>query len=718
MRNINPRRSSEMSGASVATMLEARSVAVVGASERAGSFGNEMLLALDHGYAGEVLPVNPRYERIAGRRCYPSLQELDRPVDLVLLGVGNQAVEEQLATAGSIGAHSAVIFSSCYSDPSETPSLIDRLSRRAREEGLLVCGGNCMGFLNLETGLRACGYRMPGELEPGSITFISHSGSAFAALLHNARGLRFNYVVSAGQELVTTAADYMKYALERPSTRAVGLFLETVRDPQGFMHALADAAERDIPVVALKVGRNEISRALVTTHSGALAGEDGAYEAVFDAYGVARVESLDEMADALELLTSGRRAGPGGLASIHDSGGERAMFADAAARVGVPLPPLKRATSARLEAVLEDDLLPINPLDAWGTGNDYEEIFIQSMDALADDPEIAAVAFCVDMTTEMYAEGGYIRAAKEAHARTTKPLAVISNLTSAIDARDARSLRAAGIPVLEGTLSGLRAFKHLFEYRDRWNRPPVHPADRPVEAAERWRVQLATGEPVSEVDALELLADYGLETVAARRAGSRAEAVAAARGLGGAVALKTAAPAVAHKSDVGGVRLGLRGADEVGRAYDEMDARLGPQVIVAAMAPPGVELALGIVVDAQFGPLVMAGAGGTLVEILGDRRFGLVPVDEVRAGALLDRLQVRRLLEGARGMPPADIGAAARAVAALSRLAVDLADVIAAVDVNPVIAGPRGCVAVDALVVPRSAKGADHQAAPRRTLDV
>lgn len=702
-----------MRGASLAAMLEARSVAVVGASERAGSFGNEMLLALDHGYAGDVFPVNPRYERIGSRRCYPSLQELDRPVDVVLLGVGNHAVEEQLAAAGSTGARSAVIFSSCYSDPSESPSLVERLSRLARKEGLLVCGGNCMGFLNLESGLRACGYRMPAELEPGGITFISHSGSAFAALLHNTRGLRFNYVVSAGQELVTTAADYMKHALQRPSTRALGLFLETVRDPQGFMQALAHAAERDIPVVALKVGRNETSRALVTTHSGALAGEDGAYEAVFDAYGVARVESLDEMADALELFSSGRRAGPGGLASIHDSGGERAMFADAAARVGVPLPPLKPATSARLETVLEDDLLPINPLDAWGTGNDYEDIFISSMDALSDDPQIAAVAFCVDMTTEMYAEGGYIRAAKEAHARTTKPLAVISNLTSAIDARDARSLRAAGIPVLEGTLSGLRAFKHLFEYRDRRIRPPVHESDGAPDRTERWRKRLASGEPVSEAGALELLADYGIETVPARRAATRAEAVSAAWSLGNVVALKTAAAGVAHKSDVGGVRLGLRGVDEVGRAYDEMAARLGAQVIVSAMAPPGVELALGIVVDAQFGPLVMVGAGGTLVEILADRRFGLVPVDEDRAGALLDRLQIRPLLDGVRGMPAADIGAAARAVAALSRLAVDLGDVIAAVDVNPVIAGPRGCVAVDALVIPRPATGG-----PQRTSDV
>ena len=660
-----------------------------------------MLLALGHGYDGAVFPVNPRYERIDGRRCYPSLHELGRPVDLVLLGVGNHALEEQLEAAASIGARSAVIYSSCYSDPAVDPPLTERLAERAREAGMAVCGGNCMGFVNLENGLRACGYRMPDGLEKGPFAFISHSGSAFAALLHNGRDLRFNCVVSAGQELVTTAADYLRYALERPTTRAVGLFLEAIRDPQGFVGALELAVERDIPIVALKVGQSPRSKALVATHSGALAGEDGAYEAVFEAYGVARVESLDAMADALELLGCGRRAGPGGLASVHDSGGERALFADVAARVGVALPPLDAATSRRLDAVLDDDLLPINPLDAWGTSVDYEDVFIESMDALAGDPGIAALALCVDMTTEVDPEGGYIRAAKEAHARTNKPVAVISNFSSAIDARDAASLRAAGIPVLEGTISGLSAFKHLFDYRDRRARPPVNRGDPPAGVGDAWRRRLTTGEPVDEVEALALLADYGVEVVDARAAGSRDEAIAAAASLGGPVALKTAVAGVAHKSDVGGVRLDLRGADEVGRAYDDIAARLGPRVVVSSMVPPGVELALGIVVDPQFGALVMAGAGGTLVEILSDRRFALVPVDEARAGAMLDGLRVRPLLDGARGRPAVDRGAAAHAVAALSRLALDLGDVLEAVDVNPVIVGPRGCVAVDALVVAR-----------------
>jgi acyl-CoA synthetase (NDP forming) len=237
---------------------------------------------------------------------------------------------------------------------------------------MAVCGGNCMGFLNIERGLRACGYPMPEDLRPGPITFISHSGSAFAAMLHNDRMLRFNLVVSSGQEFVTTTADYIDYALGLESTLVIALFLETVRDATRFRASLERAAEAAVPVVALKVGRTERAERLVAAHSGALAGNDAAFEALFDAYGVARVQTLDEMADALELFASGRSATEGGFASVHDSGGERALVIDVAADAGLEFAPLTEPTRNRLAAVLEEGLKPENPLDAWGTGNDAE----------------------------------------------------------------------------------------------------------------------------------------------------------------------------------------------------------------------------------------------------------------------------------------------------------------------------------------------------------
>ncbi len=682
-------------------MLNPRAVAVVGASPREGSPGRQMVHQLRlGGWDGEVYPVNPRYDDVLGLRCYPSLMEVPSAPELVLLGVPNAALEEQLGAAARARARGAVIFASAHQDapPAEGPSLAERLRAIAREAGMVVCGPNCMGFVDVERGLRALAFEEREDLAPGPVTWLSHSGSAFSALLHNDRGIRFNLAVSTGLELTTTMADYLAVALERPSTGVVAVFLETVRDPGAFREALAAAADRDVPVVALKVGREEATRDLVEAHSGALAGEDAAYEALFDAHGVVRVETLDELADTVELFAAGRRAGPGGLAAIHDSGGERAHLVDVAARVGVRLADISERTRDRLAARLDPGLPAVNPLDAWGTGRDYEAVFDDCMRVLLDDPAAAALAFAVDLSGEDL-EPGYMEVARQVYPSTEKPMAVLTNLTSAVAPGAAAALRAVGIPVLEGTATGLLAFRHLFEHRDASAREPVAPpAPVPPEVRERWRARLADREPFTEAEALAMVAAYGVPTVEATAAASEHEAVAAAEALGWPVALKTAE--ATHKSDVDGVRLALAGPDALRHAYRDLAGRLGPRVSVAEMAQPGVELALGVVRDPQFGPLVMVAAGGVLIEVLRDRRLALPPIDESRARALIDRLSIRPLLDGARGRPAADLDAVARALVRLSFLGVDLGDRIEAIDVNPLIAGPNGCVAVDALVVP------------------
>ena len=546
-----------------------------------------------------------------------------------------------------------MIFASGYEEPSDgVPPLTERLATIARDAGMAVCGGNCMGFANLELRVRALGFYEPKDAPVGGVTFLSHSGSAFSAMIHNDRALGLNLAVSAGQEFVTTVADYLTYALGLESTKAVGLFIETVRDPDGFREALALANERDVPVVALKVGREERTRELVAAHSGALAGEDGAYEALFDAYGVSRVESLDEMGDTLALFAAGRRAGPGGLASVHDSGGERALMVDAAAQVGVPFGEISDETSARMEALLDPGLPPVNPLDFWGTGRDAHEIVTGCVRALLEDPEVAALAFAVDLTSEEYPDMGYIAMARETFPETDKPYAMLSNFSSGIDRGDAKLLDGDGIPVLEGTLTGLAAFRHLFAYRDARARPPVG-GGSPVtdEVRTRWIERLSSGEPFDELEGLALLADYGVPVVESVRAETLEDAIAAAERLGFPVAVKTAAPGVQHKSDVGGVRLGVDDSPSLEDAYGDLERRLGPQVTVAPMAPAGVEIALGIVRDPQFGPLVLVGAGGVLVEVLKDRRLAMPPLDELRARSMVDRLKVRPLLDGVRGQP-------------------------------------------------------------------
>jgi acyl-CoA synthetase (NDP forming) len=494
----------------------------------------------------------------------------------------------------------------------------------------------------------------------------------------------------------------MNYALERESTRAVALYLETVRDPENFRRALETAAERDVPVVALKVGRTETSGSLVTAHSGAIAGDDAAYEALFDAYGVARVGTLNEMADLLELLGAGRRAAPGGLAAIHDSGGERAHLVDAASDLGVPLARPSEETLRRVAARLEPGLPAVNPLDAWGTGNDAYRIFLDCSRHLVHDPSTGAFAYVVDLHSEV-AHRNHAWAAERVWASTDKPFAVVCGLASAIQRSAAARLRSAGVPVLEDVVSGLRAFGHLFERRDALALPPLNTPDPPPEpppehVRRRWREALAAGGRLPETDALRMLADYGIPTARTSAAADLAGVLGAAERIGYPVALKTAT--ASHKTEVGGVVLSLEDEEALSEAYRGMASRLGPAATVQEMSEPGVEMALGIVSDPQFGPLVMVSAGGVLIETLRDRLVALPPLDETRARRLIARLEIRPLLDGVRDRPAANVFALARSMARLSLLAQDLGTLIGALDINPIIVGPHGCAAVDALVEP------------------
>lgn len=689
-------------------LLEARSVAVVGASTRAGSVGHEVMRQLlGGGFAGPVHPVNPRYAEVAGRPCVARLADVGAPVDLVILAVGNDHLAPQLAAAAAAGAGAAVIFASGYEHPERPRPLLDRLRRIARDAGMAVCGGNGMGFVHTEHRLRASAYDQPLDLEPGPVTFLTHSGSLFTSLLHNRRRVRFNLAVSTGQELVTTMADYLAYALTRPSTRVVGLFLETVRDPERFVAALRLARERDVAVVALTVGRHSETKALVTAHSGALAGEDGAYEAVFDAYGVHRAGSFDELLDTLALFAAGRPAASGGLAAMHDSGGERAHLLDVALDGGVRLAAPGPATRAALAEVLEPGLPPINPLDAWGSSRGYHDTFLTCGRALLEDRDTAALAFCVDLP-DPEGDDSYPRIAQELFATTDKPFAVLANVPGALNPVVADGLRREGIVVLEGTAPGLAAFNHLMAHRDHRGRPAVTPPPQPpAEVIDRWRMHLDLPGAWTEIDALELLDSFGVPTVTRAVVETEDAAVRAAADIGLPVVLKTSG-AVAHKSDAGGVHLDLRDEAAVRAAYRALDARHGPRVVVAEMVAGTVELAVGVVTDPTFGPLVVVGAGGVLVELLGDRRVALPELDEAAARRLLDRLRIAPLLRGVRGSPAVDIAAVARTVVRMAVLAATLGDRLAAVDLNPLICGPDGCVAVDALLVPATLHDTDE----------
>ena len=700
---------------SLSAMLEARSVALVGASPRDGSLGQRMITEMARSSpAPRTYLVNPRHTEIAGTPCYPSLAGLpEESVNLVLLAVPDTALEEQLTLAARRGDRSAVIYGSAFDPPGPRPagqpSLRDRLAATARAAGMAVCGAGCMGFVNVLRGLRAVGYVEPDPLPAGPVALVTHSGSVFSAMLRSRRGLGYTVAVSSGQELVTSAAEYAEWALGNEETRVLALVLEAVRDASRLRSVLAAAAARDIPVVLLTAGRSARGRAMVSAHSGALAAADGGWEALARGYGVHRAGDLAELADTLELFAIGRRARGGtGIATVHDSGLERAYVADVADELGVPFAAIGEPTTARLAGLLDPGLEPVNPLDIWGTGARAQEQLSGALTTLAGDPAVAAVALAVDLVHEYDGDQSYPDAVTEAARHTSKPVVVLSNLPAAIDPDVAARLRAGGVPVLEGTRTGLLALGHLLNHGHLNHGLPQPGAATPlapvpvIDAARRarWTALLAAGEADGAALA-RLLRDYGIAVARSCSAVSEAGALAAAAQLGYPVVLKTDEPGIAHKSDAGGVVLGLAGPAALAAAYQDLAERLGRRVLVCETIPAGPELALGLARDHELGPLLVVGAGGVLVELLADRAVALPPVGPEQARAMVGELRVAALLTGARGQPAADLDAVVAAITGLSQLAAELGDALEALDINPLICGPHGAVAVDALAIPR-----------------
>jgi acyl-CoA synthetase (NDP forming) len=690
----------------LAPLLHPDSVAIVGISQP-GRFGGILAQNVsEFGYAGTIYGVNPRYDSLYDRPCYASLRDLPERPDLAILAVPNSGLVSSLEEVAECGIPAAVIFASAYSEPAEGElSLKDQLGKIAKENNIALCGPNGMGFVAPCHRLAVSGYRVNMDTPTGNATMICHSGSVWEAFLQNQRGVNFNYIISAGSEASTTLSDYMQFALENESTRVIGLFLETVRDPETFTAALVEAAERDVPVVALKTGRSERGAQLARAHSGALAGEDGAYDALFERYGVRRVRSTDELLDTLELLATGMRAKTRFVSAILDSGGQRALLVDLGEAEGVEFTPITEETQQELSEVLEPGLDPVNPLDAWGTGNGADDIYSKGIQALDADPLTGITLLAVDLPPMDDHDSWYAGIVRPLLSELRNPLAVLAHLSDATSAKQAGELREMGVPVLMGTETGLRATRHVVEYS-------AFQRDRAANADARTR-QIASPENLSELrerlrgasgafgehDSKQFLAAYGLTTTREIRADTLAETLHAGEEIGYPIALKTSTDL--HKTERGGVRLGIADRDELSEAYTDFEKRLGADVLVQQMIPQGTELILGVVNDPQFGPMLTLGTGGIFVEVLKDVSMLTVPTTPDAIRKVLMRLRGAALLKGARGKAPADIDAIVHAVMGLSALAEDLGESISEIDVNPLVALPDRAVVVDALIIPK-----------------
>jgi len=686
------------------TLLRPRSIAVLGATERAGTVGRTAVENLLKGrFEGPLFAVNPRYESVCGVPCFPTLAALPQPVEHVIFAVSDARIEAALEDVIAHGARGATMMSSLAIDGDQAPLLRDRVLARIQASGLLVCGANGMGFYNFIDGIWACGFQTRMHARGGNVAYISHSGSGMCGIVDSEERIDFNLVVSTGQELAVSMDEYLDFALDQPATRVVGLFMETARNPQGLMRAFDKAQQRRIPIVALKVGRTELSAKLTVSHSGAIAGDDAVYQALFDRYGVQRVDTMDELATAMILFAQPHPVGAGGLVSIHDSGGERQLLIDLAHDAGVPLTKLNAETTTKLAALLDPGLPPVNPLDAWSTGGpDYHDSMRKCFATLMSDPRAAFGAVIHDRVAGGGIHHGYLDYLRAGHAASGKPAFLVSNRPGTGADPQVVSATREGFPVLDGVAPFLRGAKALLDYRDHGARvrsPAIQP---PQAALASWRARLSAGTKLDEHEAMKLLRDFELPANPGRVVDSESEARAAARELGFPVVLKTAMRGIDHKSDRDGVQLDIQDEAALGAAYRDMASRIGGRALVAPMiVAQGVEMLLGMVHDEQFGPVVLLGFGGVHVEALSDVVYALPPFDAAEARRLVNRLKLSALLGSRRHRQPLAVNEFCNTAARFATLVASLGRCLSEMDLNPVIVHADGCSIVDALVVAR-----------------
>jgi acetyltransferase len=688
-----------------------KSVAVIGASRKPGSVGSVVLRnLLRGGFAGPVMPVNPKADEIQGRRCYGALSKLPCPPDMAVVAVPPSAVAGVIGELGEIGCRGAVVLSAGFAELGEAGRAeMERILAAAKPHLLRLVGPNCLGLLSPGIGLDASFAHRP--VKKGRIGFVSQSGAVMAAVMDwaDARHIGFSKLVSLGEQADVDFGDMIDYLAADAETESILLYIEAVTHARKFMSA-ARAASRIKPVIAIKAGRAPEAAKAATSHTGALAGRDAVYDAAFRRAGVLRVTELGHLFDAVEVLGRGLRAEGDSLTILTNGGGFGVMATDTLIEQGGRLAPLSAETAARLDQVLPPTWSRANPIDIIGDADGAR--YAAALEAVLQDRETGAL-LVINCPTAIADSGEAASAVAEALAaapRSRPP--VLASWVGADDSAKS-TLRRAGLPCYDTPDDAVRGFMHLARHHRAQDQlmqtPPSVPEEFiPDRAAARAILDEARAAErlwLGEDEAKRALAAYGIPVVETRPAASPAEAAALAAEMGGPVALKIRSPDITHKSEHGGVVLDLSGPEAVEAAAEAMLARLSaarPEArldgfTVQRMARRGdaLELILGLSCDPQFGPVVMFGAGGVAVEALRDTALALPPLNMSLARELIGRTRVFSLLKGYRDRPPCDIDALAVTLIKLAQLAADLPG-IAELDINPLLATPGAVVALDA----------------------
>lgn len=701
-------------------LLNPTSVAVIGASQRAGSFGERVLYNLQY-YGGRYYPVNARYETIGDMKCYKSVTELPEPVDCAVICAAREAVEDIVHECVRAGVGGAIIFASGYSETGKDDRIAqqERLQSIARESGMRIVGPNCIGVVNTTSDARITFMDLAPKMEPGprSIGIISQSGALGMALAQaSSRGIAVSHVLTSGNSCDVDMADYVSFLAEEPDCAAIALVFEGMAEPQRLLRACDTAWAANKPLIIFKMASGEQGATAAMSHTGSLAGSHAAYKAAFKRAGAIVVDDYEHLMETASFLAKSPAPRARGVAVVATSGGAAIMAADRAEQYGIDLPQPSDDVRAILEQHVPEFGAVRNPCDVTAQVISNPASLAACANALLGSPDYAALI--VPHPYAYLPSVGRISVFDELARDNGKPICM-GWLSEWMGGPGMAEIESARHVSLFRSMSNLFATMDAWIWREAKRQAPVAEACRfAPEGARAAAAKLIAASPnstLTEREAKEVLALYGVPVVGEKLVHSADEAANAAEALGLPVVLKVESPDLPHKTEAGVIRLNLKTAAEVRAAYDAVMAnahKVEPLpdingVLVQPMVPQGVEMVVGARVDPLFGPLVVVGLGGILVELLADTALLPAPVSHTEALEMLRSLKGVKLLEGFRGMPATDLNRFAEIICRISEFADDQRDIIAELDVNPLICAGERITAVDALII-RTGKAAPH----------
>jgi len=674
-------------------MLRASSVAIVGASERARWASQIFSNLRQFGYGGRIVLVNPRQQTVFGEPCLPSLRQLSEPVDHAMVIVPAPHVPEILSDAEAAGVKSATVYASSVGD-GESEASRERgawLKNFVATSRLRVSGPNCMGSYSFREKLFAYPNTELCAVPPGPVGGLFQSGGTLQFWLKSAaeRGLRFSYAVSSGNEADLDLADYLDFLVDDPHTKQIVLFIEGIRRPQAFMHAAGRALAAGKPLLAIKTGATQRSRSAARSHTGAIGGDYAAYLAMCERYGIVNCRSLDDLLETALAFQCGRLPKGPRIGFVTTSGGTVDLLLDYAETEGATIPEFSAATNTALLPYMQEGIAPKNPLDT-GIPTNLKDAADQ-IEIVARDPQVDMVAWA----SPLPGKGDNWKDVHEIRrvlAATDKPVIAFGRMAHQVPPEGLEVADKAGIPFLQRQQPVLRALNALWFYGQRTGRAPAALPPAP-----------ASHLTPETLDAT--LARYGITLPQSRAVNSAEAAADAAAEIGFPVALKIRSADIVHKTEAGGVKLDLKSRQDILAAADallkaahtaqpkaKIDGFLVQQMV------SGIETIVGVHDDPLYGPLLLVGSGGILVELVRDAAQRLLPVEARDVTAMIDGLKLAPLLAGYRGRPAADRAGLEATALGLARFYLDHRARIAEIEINPLMVSAQGAVAVDVRV--------------------